>query len=53
MIDTNTAVEEMTGYPREQLLGRYLSFTNWLPRRDDGLPLPVEDRPAVGALTTG
>jgi diguanylate cyclase (GGDEF)-like protein/PAS domain S-box-containing protein/putative nucleotidyltransferase with HDIG domain len=53
VVDANAAAQEILGRPLEYLRGLPLSDTLVQTMREDGTPLPPEDRPVALALRTG
>jgi PAS domain S-box-containing protein len=51
--EANASAERILGCPRESFVGRPVTETPWSTVREDGTPLPPEERPAGICLHTG
>jgi diguanylate cyclase (GGDEF)-like protein/PAS domain S-box-containing protein len=53
IISCNASAERILGIHKEALLGKSLSEANFKLIREDGMPFPEEERPALRTLRTG
>jgi PAS domain S-box-containing protein len=53
IVEANAAAQRILGVTREELVGRHMAEAPWRTLREDGSPLPPEERPATVCLRTG
>ena len=53
IVDCNASAERILGKPRERLIGGVYADPEWEVRREDGSPLPDDERPSWLAMRTG
>jgi PAS domain S-box-containing protein len=53
VVEANAAAERILGVTRQELVGPHITEMPWRTVREDGSPLPPEERPAAVCLRTG
>ena len=53
IVMANPAAQQILGLSLDQLRGRTVFDKNWQLIREDGLPFPISDHPAIQALRSG
>ena len=53
VVEANPTAERVLGLPRDLIAGATAGETRWRAVREDGTPLPPDDRPTLRALTSG
>jgi PAS domain S-box-containing protein len=53
VVDINPAAAEVTGLPREQIIGKYVTDKNWHIITEDGKECPAEEQPSMRVFKTG